>query len=221
MKKKSRALLCTGAILGVIAVSGVFAYLTDTETATNKFTIGEVDIQLIEENWDNATDANSNDVPDFAENLVPNQTVAKDPKVKNIGQNDAYVYLTVEVPKESVITAAANGTLNNSGAATSTPLFSYIANTTDWTEITSAKVETTTSVKRVYYYKQALEVDQETSELFEEVTLVNLIEGQVDPDVTKDIKVNAYAIQSDNLPSGTTIEGAYQIYVNQNSTASN
>lgn len=218
MKKRNKVLLCTGAILGVIAVSGVVAYLTDTETATNNFTIGNVDIELIEPSWDDATDTNKNDVPDFAENLVSNQTVAKDPKVKNVGNNKAYVYLTVEVPKESVVTAAADGTLNNSGEATSTPLFSYVANTTDWTEITSAKVETTTSVKRVYYYKEAIDKNAETSKLFEEVTLVNLVDGQVEPNVIKSININAYAIQSDNLPSGTTIEGAYQIYVNQQSS---
>ena len=44
MNNKTKKILCTVAIVGVIGVSGIFAYLTDVDTASNKFTVGQVKI---------------------------------------------------------------------------------------------------------------------------------------------------------------------------------
>ena len=215
MKNKTKTILCTLAVAGVIGTSGILAYLTDNDQATNKFTVGKVDIELQEPTWDEATDTDGDEVPDFAEEITANQTIAKDPQVENIGKNNAYVYLKVTVPVAEVITAADDGTLLNGGAATATELFTFTPNA-KWTEIASEKEETATSVTYVYYYNEVVAPGATTEKLFEEVKFANVIEGQVDDTVMQQIDVNAYAIQSDNLANDETQEAAYQIYLNQN-----
>lgn len=223
MKNKTKAILGTAAAVGVIGVSGVIAYLTDTDTASNKFVVGQVKIELQEPNWENADDENGNDIPDYAENIVPNATIQKDPQVKNVGKNDAYIYLKVTVPAKSVITAQADGTLVNEGKPQTTKLFTYTPNA-NWTEITSQEKtntnETTGEVESytyVYYYNEKVAPNDTTSTLFDTVTFANVIEGQIDL-TNHQIDIDAYAIQSDNLPEGTSIEDAYNIYVNQNNS---
>ena len=74
--------LCMVAILGF---GGTLAYLTDYETATNVFTVGNVDIKL-------------NEV--FAENakLIPGIDVQKEISVTNTGSEDAYVRVHFAIP---------------------------------------------------------------------------------------------------------------------------
>ena len=221
MKNKTKALLCTVAIAGVVGVSGIMAYLTDTQTASNKFTVGQVKIELQEPTWDQATDADDNGIPDYAESIVPNATIEKDPQVKNVGKNDAYIYLKVTVPVKSVITANSDGTLVNNGIAQDTQLFTYTKNA-NWTEIVSKRTTNTNndsqqveSYTYVYYYNEKVAPEATTSTLFDTVTFANVIEEQIDL-TEHQIDIEAYAIQSDNLPTDTTIEEAYDIYLNQN-----
>ena len=59
MKNKNKALVLVLSA-GLIAMASVFstlAYLTDTDTATNTFTVGDVDISLDEINYDGKDDA--------------------------------------------------------------------------------------------------------------------------------------------------------------------
>ena len=222
MKKKTKIILCTASIIGVIGVSGILAYLTDTDTASNKFTVGQVKIQLKEPIWEAGTDSDNNGIPDYAENLVPNETIEKDPQVKNVGKNDAYVYLKVTVPAKKIITAQSDGTLANGGQATDTQLFTYTPNE-KWTEITTERKSNVNSETSeiesytyVYYYNEKLTPKSTTDTLFDTVKFANIIDGQVDSTTEQQLNIDAYAIQSDNLPDGTTIEKAYTIYVNQN-----
>ena len=220
MKNKTKTILCTAAIVGVVGVSGIFAYLTDTDTASNKFTVGQVKIDLQEPTWDEADDTDNDGIPDYAEDIVPNATIAKDPQVKNVGKNDAYIYLKVTVPAKSVITAEEDGTRANGGVAQATQLFSYTPNA-NWTEITSKKATNTNdageveSYTYVYYYNTKVAPEATTTTLFDEVKFANVIEEQIDLS-EQQIDIEAYAIQADNLPADTSIEDAYTIYVNQN-----
>ena len=120
MNQKVKAVLATASIVGVVGIAGIMAYLTDTDTATNTFTTGKVKIELQEPLWDAGADTNSNDIPDFAENIAPNATVTKDPQVKNTGKNNAYVYLKGTVPAKEEITPEDNGKLENKCEATDT-----------------------------------------------------------------------------------------------------
>ena len=48
MKKKYALALAAAAMVGTLAVGGTLAWFTDTETATNVVTMGNVDITLSE-----------------------------------------------------------------------------------------------------------------------------------------------------------------------------
>ena len=50
-KKKILVLALTIAMAAILAVGGSLAYLTDTKSATNTFTIGNVKIQLLESQY--------------------------------------------------------------------------------------------------------------------------------------------------------------------------
>ena len=65
-------------MVGALAFGGTMAYLTDTEGATNTFTVGKVQIDLEEPGYPGNTD-------DSVKNLVPNQEIEKDPQVIGIG----------------------------------------------------------------------------------------------------------------------------------------
>ena len=221
-KKTNKIILivCIIAIISILGIWGILAYLTDTDTATNQFVVGQVKIELKEPSWESATDSNGDGIPDYAESIVPNDTIQKDPQIKNIGNNSAYVYLKVTVPVKNVVVANNDGTLLNEGNPTNTQLFTYNINS-DWKEIVSARKENLNSSNEVesytyvYYYDKALGVNETTTALFNTVTFANLVEGQAELG-SYQIDLNAYAIQSENLPNGTTIEGAYAIYMNQN-----
>ena len=213
MKKNKNKVMGVIAIIALVAislVSGILAYLTSTDTATNEFTIGSVKIKLLEPKW------NSEGV-----SAVPNAVIPKDPQIKNIGENKAYVYLKVTIPVRKVKVANSDGTLE-SDEAISTPLFTYNVNKDDWKEITSASEEIkndsdeVTEETHVYYYKEELEKNQTTSPLFKEVIFANIVDEPVEQSGKYSVKVDAYAIQSENIDDAT-IEGAYAIYVNQNS----
>ena len=86
--------IALGAMIAALAAGGTAAYLTDFETTTNSFTVGKVDIELDEPGWK----------PEENTKIVPTQVIKKDPYVKNVGVNEAFVYLEVSVPVSEVIT---------------------------------------------------------------------------------------------------------------------
>lgn len=88
MKKKILALMLVVSMLAVAVLSGTLAYFTDTDEAENVFTVGNVDIEIEEPNW-------KPDNSDKLENIVPGVSYDKDPQVKNVGSNPAYVRMTV------------------------------------------------------------------------------------------------------------------------------
>ena len=220
MKKKWFGIAAATAIAAAAMMTGISAYLTDKENKTNTFTIGSVDIDLKEENWEQlprSEDTNEdgiideNDIPDEATHMYPTQKIVKDPSVLNQGNNSAWIYLQVTVPKAEVITVDIDGNRLNDGKAVLTQLYEYEADETEWTLL---KQNTDAVNANVYLYavKSPIEVGKQTVPLFEEITLVNLIEGQLDPDEIQMIDIKAFAIQSDN--TGTNIE-AWNKYVNQ------
>lgn len=90
MKKTRKALLLgvCAVLLVTASVLGTIAYLTDkTETITNTFTVGKVDITLAETTGKNYK-------------MVPGSDIAKDPKV-TVKANSEKCYLFVEVIEDS------------------------------------------------------------------------------------------------------------------------
>ena len=217
---KSAVIIGTMAVLAVSG--GILAYFTDTEEKVNNFTVGSIEIELQEPAWETKPDADSNGVPDEAENILPLQTITKDPRVKNTGNNDAYMFMTVEVPCRNVITVNDDGTKN---AQAMTELYQYTADTS-WYYLGKCPVNdgegNQVAVKHLYAYanerKSCVSVPpgESTTPLFQNVTFVNLMEGQGVDKQPLEIDIDAYAIQTSNLDGGTNdAANIWKIITNQ------
>lgn len=95
MNKKTVTLGLAAGLAATTLIGGTMAYFTDTAQATNTFTYGKVKIELIE------TDENGDPFED-GKVLIPGtryvNNVAKNVTVKNIGENDAYMWIEVLIP---------------------------------------------------------------------------------------------------------------------------
>ena len=94
MKKKLTAIFLCVALVAIAVVSASLAYFTDTKTATNTFTMGDVKIKLDETN---VNDPQGDRVISNEYNVYPGAVVTKDPIVHNVGKNAAYIRATVNV----------------------------------------------------------------------------------------------------------------------------
>ena len=94
MKKKITAIFLCVALVAIAIAGASLAYFTDTKTATNTFTMGDVKIKLDETN---VNDLNGDRVTRNDYNVYPGAAVTKDPIVHNVGKNGAYIRATVNV----------------------------------------------------------------------------------------------------------------------------
>ena len=94
MKKKLTVIFLCVALVAIAIVGASLAYFTDTKTATNTFTMGNVKIKLDETNVNNPTGAR---VTRNEYNVYPGAVVTKDPVVHNVGKNGAYIRAIVTV----------------------------------------------------------------------------------------------------------------------------
>lgn len=183
-------------ILSILLFDGIYAYFTDIEAKSNVFTMGNVNIELIEPRWNSLEDLDNNGIPDIAENIVSNTTIEKDPKVKNVGSNPAYIFIEINIPYSSV-------SLKENNSPVSTELFSYTINE-GWTEIGNAEISNNL-VRHVYVYGSndnitELNVGEETlNSLFSDITFKNLSKPSEISSISLDIDVKAYAIQITGL----------------------
>ena len=196
MKKKIIS-LCLVAALAVVAIAGTsLAYFTDKDAKTNTFTLGNVDIELNEENWAAPTAA------------VPDVEYAKDPVVTNIGENDAWIRVDVTLSDAEAFTAAAEKH-NITDLAT---IFGD-HDETKWTlagePVYNNENDTLTYS---YYYNTILEDGESTEALFTSVTIPAVFDNddmkEIEADFT--IDVTAHAIQT--ADSYSTAAGAFANY---------
>ena len=190
--KRSKIILAAVVLLGVFVIGGAIALFTDTESKTNTFTVGNVDISVVETGWDQLADADNNGKKDKAENMMPGDSVTKDPKVSNDStKNAAYVYLKVESPC----------TTDNPAVE----LFPITPNS-GWNLMTNGTCSGG-KVTRIYNYGTAsamtsLAKGASTPTLFDSVTLANINGNAALPSNT-DIVVTGYGVQTTGL-TGTT-----------------
>ena len=102
-KKKILVLALTVAMAAILVVGGSLAYLTDTKTANNTFTMGDVKIKLDETN---VNDPEGDRVTSNEYEVYPGAVVTKDPIVHNVGKNGAYIRATVNVSNWMNLVAA-------------------------------------------------------------------------------------------------------------------
>jgi predicted ribosomally synthesized peptide with SipW-like signal peptide len=239
LKKYGKYFVLT-ALVAAVAVSGVSAYFTANDTATNNFTVNKVDVDLTEPEWDKVVDPdNDPNTPEVPVTVTPNQTILKDPTVTNKGNVDQFVFLKVTVPFQNIVTAQPNGTKN---AQANTELFTWNADAAGemnvvasdgyegkalgdvndgWTLIQRKVVDT--NVEYIYAYGSATEMtslakDASTVALFDSVTMCNAIEGQGLELSTVAVDIDVYAIQASDLTDLDTKVPAQvlEIYLNQN-----
>lgn len=218
-KKGFATLLVSGVLAATLCMGGVFAYLTATDSVTNNFGLTDsYNIDVIEPNWD-TTDADGNGIPDAADNVLPTQTISKDPQVKNLDDVDAYVFLTVDVPTKSV-------QLEGESAPALHELLSYETND-GWTEVVwvvddaeegtghweagSTGVYNAESgmTTHTYVYDTALSAQATSGSLFDDVTIANYINGQIGENVLQALTVNGHSIQALGFDSALSAWSAY------------
>ncbi len=130
-KKIKKLLILLILIITIVGVGSLIAFLTDTDQETNVFTIGSIKIELTETNWN----------PNSGLNVLPGQPISKNPAIKNIGNNPAYVYIKVVNP----IVELDNGSTG--------VLFNYTAKS-GWTELD--QIEQCGYRATTYYYNTSL-----------------------------------------------------------------
>ncbi len=193
-------------LVTAILITGALAYLTATDSKENKFTVGNVSIELTEPNWNEEN----------GKNIVPGESIAKDPQIENTGLNDAYVYIMVTVPKKDQITVNENG---EEVVKDNLQLFTYDVNE-NWTLIKSKSDDANENNYYVYAYNTTLASNVTTEPLFTEVTFANIVSDQIPSTEELQILVNGYAIQSDSVYNAegnpATAEEAWEIYATQN-----
>lgn len=202
MKKKN--LIITSSVLAALAIAGgAFAFFTSTQTATNTFTVGNVEIELTEPSWD----------PEVKPVVTPGQVIAKDPTITNTGTIDAYGFVKVDIPYENVSAIDENG---NKVLAADNELFQLL-NTegnvglnADWVEITGEvdgitypyKDEDAKTVSHIYAYASATAMTAIAKDAsvspFDAVKFAAVTEGAFEgQDIN--VVVTSYAIQTTNL----------------------
>ena len=194
-------LIIAGALIALMAIGSTLAYFVDRDQVTNHFTVGDIEISVSEPNWN----------PSDGADITPNKVVKKDPKITNDGANDAFVFMSVKVPKANVKTANADGTLN---AAANQDLFTYSVNT-GWKLIkTNASTDST---EYIYAYAgdkmTALKPGETTATIFDTVKFINIVEEQLDGQ-SLDIQVDTMGIQTADLGTDSPLE-IYNIIMNQ------
>ena len=130
----------------VLLIGSMLAYFTDTDKATNVFTLGdEINISVIENNaWTEGTTENQYTNPN-AENIHPGATVSKEPSIKNESTTTpAYVFAEVIVPCYA-----------STGTTADTPLFTLNNIGSGWVKISSDETVNTTDKTITYIYAYA------------------------------------------------------------------
>jgi len=189
-KKKIAVVLASAALIASLVIGGTLAYLTDTDTVTNTFTIGDIQITLTEPGWsDLGVDGIANTSDDPGYELVPGDTRVKNPKVTAV-EGDSWMRIKMEI-------VATDGSMDSTRV---TKIMSTItglnvgAGANQFTLVGAAD-----SATRTYTYNSKL-AEGATAQLFTGISIPTtftrtdmLALGRYT------IKLTAQAIQSDNL----------------------
>ena len=108
MKKKLTAIFLCVALVAIAVVGASLAYFTDTDSATNTFTVGNVKITLDEAkvNTDGTPVTPAERVKANEYKLLPGHTYNKDPMVTVLNGSEAsYIKMTVTFSKASALDA--------------------------------------------------------------------------------------------------------------------
>ena len=171
-------------MVGTLAVGGTLAWFTDTETATNVVTVGNVDVKI-----DETGEGEVNEDGDGLNyDVMPGKTYEKNVDITNVGSNPAYMkaIITVSSNNENIPAAIKDGRISLGNL--------YEGGT--WSDVAGG-------VQYVVYYN-----DEDNDFIAEKDDVWNLFDNFTFPkelgnefeNSTFNINVEVQAIQADNNP---------------------
>lgn len=217
MKKTSKALLtllCV-ALLVVGSAMGTLAYLTDTSSVENTFTVGKVYITIDEKDWDDSTPNADRDTENKYD-LIPGRTVDKDPTVTVVEESEkAYVRMLVTVVNYRDLKAAFPATKKNEAGeliyqnwySDGNLLLQYLVAGWDNTKWETTRVievdsdaDTATYEFRYHEIVDASGAAKKLEPLFTQVVVPGTVEAEELPHLA-DVEINvvAHAIQAEGF----------------------
>lgn len=108
MKKKTILTILSFIMVAMISVMGTLAYLTDSESVTNTFTVGQVDIVLDEADVDENGEIieGSDRVKENKYHLIPGQNYTKDPTITvQANSEDSYIRMIMTIHNANAVQA--------------------------------------------------------------------------------------------------------------------
>ena len=211
-KKRFVAILLCVTLVALAAIGATFAYLTDTKSVNNTFTMGNVAIKLDETNVNDPTGAR---VTSNAYNVYPGAVVKKDPVVHNTGKNAAYIRATVNVSDWMNLCAAYypdfKYTFGQEGYKAALNLL--VGELGEGWSVVGVEAGDTFTIgqfdaKFILKYEGTLAAGADTTAMFQTVTIPAGIDN-ANTDSFKEVKVVAQAIQADGFD---TWEAAFAAY---------
>ena len=208
--------VCLGAaILGGAVAGGAVAYFSDSGQGINIVRIGNVEIEAWEPNFP-TEDTDGDGVPDECELVIPYETITKDPRIRNTGENDAIVFFKVTSPVEELTIIDDAGTRHD---AELTDMF-YFKQRNDsddlhqnnfnanWIRLTDLDGEIVTcegvnnenrGVTYIFGYHTRLEPGETTATLFDKVQNKKYGSSTISANEKEIIRIESYAIQADDI----------------------
>ena len=181
MKKKVALTAAAVALVGTLAVGGTLAWFTDTETATNVVTTGNVDIAWFEGDGNvekKITDKYTGIQFGTETPVTPGQNLDKEARIKNEGKNAAYIRAKIVF-------------LDKDQKVIEKPEYMRIAGTDiKWMPNAS---------DGYYYYNKIVEPGEFTDKIMTDIEIATTANNQNFADKEITVRLDAEAIQSDNL----------------------
>jgi predicted ribosomally synthesized peptide with SipW-like signal peptide len=177
MKKKIIAAALAVCMMATLAVGMTLAYFTDTKTAVNTFTVGNVKIDLAEKKWETSG-------KEEGKSVYAGEALAKDPTVTNTGANPCFVRIKVD-GLDSLVPQGTQGTERDKWMITYR------------TEYANKLGEGWVDGKDgYYYYTKVLEnKDEATTPLFDQIVMPTALKGD-DQNPAYNVVVKAEAVQA-------------------------
>ena len=212
MKKKLLIMSVAMVLVCAFAVGMTIAYLTDHETVTNTFTVGNVQIKLDEADVDEYGVPQGSPAPRVPENtykLIPGHTYTKDPTVTVLeGSEESFIKMTVTFSNSAELDEIF-------GVGTDLTTIFHDYDGTTW--IYKGNTENTDNTRTYeFWYKETVAATTEDvalDALFDSITVPHTITNdQLKTIAGMTITVNAYAIQADGF--GGNADAAWAAFAN-------
>lgn len=195
-KEKIVSIALAAALAATAIVGSSLAYFTDKDEATNTFTVGKVDIELTEPNWD----ANIN------RDLIPGKTIPKDPTITVAEDSEtAYTFMKVEVSEDFADLMKAYAT--ETGKTTPEEVIAAWFTTEASPKVMEMNLEERYVILGVLSPKAA----GQSVTYFDEVKVpAEVTQEMIKANGTYTIKVTAYAIQAEGFYDETDEQASHE-----------